>query len=48
MGLHWSEFDKFDELLDSGKIAAKESLKNLKSAIDNKSSVFSKLKQWLS
>jgi NTE family protein len=48
MGLHWSEFDKFDELLDSGKIAAKESLKNLKSAINNKSSIFSKLKQWLS
>ena len=48
MGLHWSDFDKFEDLLDCGKVSVRENLKKIKSAIDQKSSLFSKLKQWLS
>ena len=48
MGLHWSEFDKFENLLDCGKVSVRENLKQLKSAINQNSSFYDKLKQWLS
>ena len=48
MGLHWSEFDKFEGLLDCGKISVIENLKKIRSAINQNSSFFDKLKQWLS
>ena len=48
MGLHWSEFDKFEDLLDCGKVSVRENLKQLKSAINQNSSFYDKLKQWLS
>ncbi|MFL3007919.1 MAG: patatin-like phospholipase family protein [Candidatus Neomarinimicrobiota bacterium] len=48
MGLHWSEFDKFEGLLDCGKISVIENLKKIRSAINQNSSFFGKLKQWLS
>ena len=48
MGLHWSEFDKFEDLLDCGKVSVIENLKKLKSAINQNSSFFGNLKQWLS
>lgn len=48
MGLHWSEFDKFEDLLDCGRVSVRENLKQLKSAINQNSSFYDKLKQWLS
>jgi len=47
-GLHWSDFGKFDELIESGKIVAKSNIKKLELAIEKKFSFIDRIKQWLS
>ena len=48
MGLHWSDFDQFDLLVENGRQAAIQKIDELKSEMDKKRSVFSKLKHWFS
>ena len=47
-GLHWSDFGKFDDLIESGKVAARENIKKLEFSIEQNFSLFNKVKQWLS
>ena len=48
LGLHWSDFQQFDALVDNGRKAAKQCIDQLKIEINRKKSPFFKLKQWLS
>ena len=48
MGLHWSDFDQFETLIEKGKDAARISLDQLKTSINQKQTIFSKMKEWLS
>ncbi|HIA93952.1 MAG TPA: patatin-like phospholipase family protein [Candidatus Marinimicrobia bacterium] len=47
LGLHWSDFHQFDILVENGRKAARNSIEQLKTKIDQKNSLFYKLKQWL-
>ena len=48
MGLHWSDFDQFEALIEKGKDAARTSLDQLRTSINQKQTIFSKMKEWLS
>ena len=47
LGLHWSDFGKFDDLLKNGRKAASECLDTLLSRIERDNNVLYQLKQWL-
>ena len=47
LGLHWSDFGKFDDLLKNGRKAASECLDMLLSRIKRDKNVLYQLKQWL-
>jgi len=47
LGLHWSEFGKFDDLIENGRKAASESLDLLLERIQRDNNVLYQLKQWL-
>ena len=40
LGLHWSEFGKFDDLLQSGRDAAENALKSVMDVRPNKDHIF--------
>ena len=46
LGVHWSDFHQFDQLLKNGRSAARQSIDSLKRLIDEKNSILYKLKQW--
>ena len=48
LGIHWSDFDQFDVLMDQGKLAVKGSLQPLKKMINQKQTVSNGMKEWLS
>ena len=47
MGLHWSDFDHFDALVQFGREATLERIPELKQQLKSKDSIFYKLKQWM-
>ena len=47
LGLHWSEFGKFDDLIKNGRKAASEGLNCLLERIRRDNNVLYQLKQWL-
>ena len=48
VGLHWSDFDQFDILLENGRKAARDVINQLEIEIDRRNSLFYRMKQWLS
>ena len=48
LGLHWSDFGKFNDLIESGKFAVRSQVKDLQAKVKGHSSLLSSLKQWLS
>ena len=46
LGVHWSDFHQFDQLLENGRSAARQSIDSLKRLIDEKNSILYKLKLW--
>ncbi|MBL7014399.1 MAG: patatin-like phospholipase family protein [Candidatus Marinimicrobia bacterium] len=47
LGLHWSEFDQFDLLLENGQKATKDALNDIKKLIQKRSGWKHKFHQWL-
>jgi len=47
MGLHWSDFDHFDSLVQYGRDATLDRIPELKQQLKTNKSIFYKLKQWL-
>ena len=47
MGLHWSEFGKFGDLIENGRKAASKHLDALLERIRRDNNVLYQLKQWL-
>lgn len=46
-GIHWSQFDQFDPILKSGKLAGDTMLPKIQEVIEKRSSWFSRLKEWI-
>ena len=46
LGLHWSDFDQFDKLIDNGKKAAQEKVIEIRKLIRDQSKWSKKLKAW--
>ena len=48
LGIHWSDFEQFDALMEKGKLAVKGSIQQLKTIINKKQTVLNGEKEWLS
>ena len=48
LGIHWSDFEKFDVLMEQGKLAVEGSIQPLKKMINQKPTVSDGNKEWLS
>ena len=46
LGLHWSEFDQFDQLFENGQKAAQEALDEFNQLIKYRNSLTFKIKNW--
>lgn len=47
MGLHWSQFDKFDELLENGRSSVEAVLTDLKTKVSSGRRFIDRLKHWI-
>jgi len=48
LGIHWSDFEQFDVLMEQGKLAVEGSIQPLKKMINQKPTVSDGNKEWLS